>query len=151
RKGDIRVNYSFGFSLKGFIIFLLPMIPNLFYFLAPAASKFGGNVKNHFILDILEHGSQAVFFFMIIFLIRKQTLDFICSFSVGMVIALLVYYVLWILLFTGQSNLVILITMAILPVIYFILAEIWLNNYLAIIPTALFGIVHAFITYMDFS
>lgn len=145
------MNYHFGFSLKGFIIFLLPMIPNLFYFLIPASDTTGNSVNSHIILDILEHGSQAVFFFMIIFIIRKQTYENICSYTVGMAIMLLFYYVFWFFCFTGKSNLIILLAMAILPVIYFILAEIWLNNYLAIIPTIIFGIVHVIITYMDFS
>jgi hypothetical protein len=40
--------------------------------------------------------------------------------------------------------------MAIFPVIYFILKEMWLANYIAIITTVLFGMVHVIITYMSF-
>jgi hypothetical protein len=43
-----------------------------------------------------------------------------------------------------------LMAMAVLPVIYFILGGIWLHNILAVIATALFGIVHIIITYMDY-
>jgi hypothetical protein len=31
------MNYYFGFSWMGLIVFLLPMIPNIFYFLIPGS------------------------------------------------------------------------------------------------------------------
>jgi hypothetical protein len=147
--GDL-VNYYFGFSWKGLVVFLLPMIPNIFYFLIPASDASGNTANSHLILDIIEHGSQAIFIFMLIFVIRKQTSEILSSYSIGMVIMLISYYVLWVFYFTGKVNLVILLGMALLPVVYFVLAELWLHNYLAIIPTALFGIVHVIITYTDF-
>lgn len=145
------MNYHFGFSLRGFIIFLLPMIPNIFYFLIPAADASGKNVNSHLILDIFEHGSQAVFFFLLIFVIRIETFEILSPYTIGMAIMLILYYILWIFYFTGKVNLVILLGMAILPVVYFILGEMWLHIYIAVIPTVLFGIVHVIITYMDFS
>jgi hypothetical protein len=77
------LNYHFGFSLKGFIVFLLPMIPNLFYFLIPTLGASEKNMNRHMILDVLEHGSQALFFFMIIFVIRKQVCKNVCPYTVG--------------------------------------------------------------------
>ena len=144
------MHYYFGFSWSGFIVFLLPMIPNIFYFLIPVSGISGNNVNKHLILDVLEHGSQAIFIFLLIFVIRKQTSEILYPYTIGMAIMLISYYVLWILYFSGKANLVILLGMAILPVVYFVLAEMWLHNYLAIIATALFGIVHVIITYMDF-
>lgn len=72
------------------------------------------------------------------------------GYVIAIAIFLLSYYALWILLFAGNKNLLILICMAVFPVVYFILAEIWLYNFLAIIPTVIFGIVHVIITYKDF-
>jgi hypothetical protein len=144
------MDYYFGFSWKGLIVFLLPMIPNLFYFLIPASDAAGNNANSHLFLDILEHGSQALFIFLLIFVLSKQTSEILSPYSIGMVIMLICYYVLWIFCFTGNANLVILLGMAVLPLVYFGLAELWLHNYLAIIPTALFGILHVIITYMDF-
>ncbi|WP_032121136.1 hypothetical protein [Clostridium amazonitimonense] len=144
------MNYHFGFSWTGFIIFLLPMIPNIFYFLIPTSDASGNNVNSHLILEVLEHGSQALFIFLLIFVIRKQTSEILCAYTIAMAIMLIFYYVLWIFCFIGKANLLILLGMAVLPVAYFILAEIWLHNYLAIIPTVIFGIVHVIITYMDF-
>ncbi|MEK4273609.1 MULTISPECIES: hypothetical protein [unclassified Paenibacillus] len=142
------MNYHFGFSWKGLIIFLLPMIPNIFYFLIPASDISGNHANSHLILDVLEHGSQAIFFFLLIFVVRKQASEMRCPYIIGMAIMLIFYYGLWILYFTGNANSIIFLGMAVLPVVYFILAEIWLQNYLAIIPTVLFGIVHVINTYL---
>lgn len=141
--------YYFGFSWKSLIVFLLPMIPNIFYFFIPTsdASK---NGNNHLFLDILEHGSQAIFIFLLIFVISKQGSELISLYTIGMSIMLVIYYVLWISYFTGNISLASLLGMAVLPVIYFVLAEIWLHNYLAIVPTLLFGLVHIIITCMDY-
>ncbi|MBZ9685611.1 hypothetical protein G9F72_004495 [Clostridium estertheticum] len=140
-----------GFSWKGVIVFLLPMIPNIFYFLIPASDVSSTNVNTHLILDVLEHGSQAIFIFLLIFVTRKQTSEILCQYTIGMAIILICYYALWIFCFTGKANLGILLGMAVIPVVYFILAEMWLHNYLAIIPTVIFGVLHVIITYMDFS
>lgn len=144
------MDYYFGISWKGIILFLLPMIPNLFYFLIPKKEKSTKDVKRHLFLDILEHGSQGVFVFLLIFIMKNQTSETISPYSIGMGIMLILYYVLWVFYFTARVNLSVLLGLAIVPVIYFILAEIWLYNYLAIIPTVFFGIVHVIITYKDF-
>lgn len=89
----ITLNYHLGFSFKGFMVFLLPMIPNIFYFLIPTSGASRSNINSHIVLDVLEHGSQALFFFMIIFVIRKQIYKNICPYTVGMAIMLLFYYV----------------------------------------------------------
>ncbi|MCL6572310.1 MAG: hypothetical protein K6T88_11595 [Bacillus sp. (in: Bacteria)] len=144
------MNYYFGFSWKGLLVFLLPMIVNIFYFLIPTSDISGNKANNHLILEVLEKGSQAIFIFLLIFVIRKQASKLLSHYTIGMAILLISYYVLWIFYFTGSENLPILLGMAILPVVYFVLAEIWLHNYLAIIPTSLFGIFHLIITYMDY-
>lgn len=60
-------------------------------------------------------------------------------------------FLLWAMdiVFYRQRKLDYFLGMAVLPVVYFILAEIWLQNYLAIIPTVLFGIVHVINTYLS--
>ena len=77
--GENLMNYYFGFSWKGLIVFLLPMIPNIFYFLIPASDVSGNNANSHLILDVLEHGSQAIFIFLLIFVIRKQASEMLCA------------------------------------------------------------------------
>ena len=145
------MNYSFSFSLTGFLIVLLPMIPNVFYFLLPNAISSEKTENKLFILNIIEHGSQFIYIAILIFITTNKDLSMQSIYFIGMVVCLVVYYILWILLFSGHKNLIILISMAIFPVVYFIFSEIWINNFLAIIPTVIFGIVHVIITCKDFT
>lgn len=149
-QGGIFIKYSFGFSWNGFLIVLLPMIPNIFYFLFPDAISSGRVENSHLTLDLIEHGSQIIYITLLIFIITNKNVSLQSVYVIAMAIFLLSYYILWILLFAGNKDLIILICMAIFPVVYFILAEIWLRNFLAIIPTVIFGIVHVIITYKDF-
>lgn len=144
------MSYHFGFSWKGLIVFLLPMIPNMFYLLIPQVDRLGNQENSHLLLDILEHGSQAIFIFLLIFFVNKQRSEMIGPYTIGMAVMLIFYLILWIFYFMGNVNLIFLLGMAVFPVVYFILAEIWLHNYIAIIPTVIFGIVHVIITYIDY-
>lgn len=54
------MKYSFGFSWRGFLIVLLPMVPNIFYFLFPNAISSGKLENGHLILDVIEHGSHLI-------------------------------------------------------------------------------------------
>lgn len=144
------MNLYLGFSCKGFLIVLLPMLPNILFFLYPNAIASGDIVKGHKVLDIIEHGSQIIFIAFLLFYKSKQEVTIRSAYVLGMVIFLVSYYVLWVLLFGGNKTLIVLICMAIFPVVYFILAEVWLHNYIAIIFTMIFGFVHVMITYMDY-
>lgn len=144
------MDYYFAFSWKGLLVFLLPMIPNIFYFLYPKLSASGSTANRHLILDIIEHGSQAIFILLLVVLISKKNSPILSSYTIFIAILLLSYYAFWIIYFTGNKNLTILLGMAVLPVVYFILAEIWLHNFPAIIPTVFFGTAHIIITYMDY-
>ncbi len=144
------MDYTFGISWKGILIFLLPMIPNIFYFLFPKVNVPGNAANKHLILDIAEHGSQAVFVFLLVFLLSKQDSAVLSFYTLGLAVILLTYFVLWIFFFLGTKKLMILLGLAILPVAYFILAEIWLHNIPAVIPTVIFGIIHTIITCLDY-
>jgi len=144
------MNQYLGFSWKGFLVVMLPMLPNILFFLYPDAITSGNTVKSHQVLDIIEHGSQVIFIAFLLFYKSKQEVPFRSNYVLGMLIFLVSYYVLWVLLFGGKKSLIVLLCMAIFPVIYFIFAEIWLHNYIAIIFTMIFGFVHVMITYMDY-
>ena len=121
------MNLSFNFSMGGFLLVLLPMLPNVLYFIF--LEKFGSETSpnSHRTLDMIEHDAQFIFIGFLIF-----------------------YYLLWGLLFLGRKTLTILLAMSIVPVIYFILGAILLRNFLAIIPMIIFLIFHVLITYFNY-
>lgn len=141
---------NIGFSWKGLIIFLLPMLPNALFFIFKDQNGNMSAANNHFLLDIVEHGSQVIFAALLIFMVSRKDSPVLCGYTILMLILVLAYYGLWIGYFTIGADFIMLMAMAVLPVIYFILGEIWLHNIPAVIATALFGIVHIIITYMDY-
>lgn len=145
------MQYHFGFSLKGLLIFLLPMIPNLFFFLLPASAGAVSSISNTKTLDFLEHGTQGIFIFLLIFFVSNKASQLNSPYTIAMGIILALYYLLWIIYFTCHVTLLFQLGLAVLPVIYFILAELWLHNPLAIIPTLLFGVFHVIITLSNYS
>lgn len=145
------MQYHFGFSLKGLIIFLLPMIPNLFFFLLPSSAAASSSVSNTKILDFLEHGSQGIFIFILVFFVSNKVSQLSSRYIIAMGIMLALYYLLWIIYFTGHVTLLFQLGLAVLPVFYFIFGELWLHNPLAIIPTIIFGIFHVIITLSNYS
>lgn len=139
-----------GFSWEGLVVFILVMVPNLFYFWLPKSSGAGRAASHHWLLDVIEHASQAVFVLLLVFFRRSQVSHVLSPYTLGMAVFLFVYYLLWILYFRGFRNLTVLLGMAASPVVYFILAEIWLYKGPAIVPTAIFGVTHIVITYIDY-
>ncbi len=142
---------NMGFSLKGLVIFLLPMLPNILFFILPKPNSSLAVANNHSLLDIIEHGSQAIFFVLLIFGVSKTESPVLCGYTILMVMLLLSYYGLWLAYYTVGTNFTMIMLMAIFPVSYFFLAEIWLQNLLAIVPLTIFGITHIIITYRNYS
>jgi hypothetical protein len=87
---------------------------------------------------------------LLIIIVSRKDSRVLCWYTILMLILLLFYYGLWIGYFTIGAGFIMLMAMAVLPVIYFILGELWIHNLPAIIPTTIFGIVHIIITYMDY-
>ncbi|MBK1813252.1 hypothetical protein JHL18_21760 [Clostridium sp. YIM B02505] len=142
-------SYRLGFSLKGFVAFMVVMIPNIVWIIAPPVNDpIAGNNALYPIIDILLVASQVIMIALLIIIIPNENMN---SKSIKIYfklacLCLLGYYVSWFCYYTGMVYPLMLVGMAVLPSIYFILIELWLKNYIAIIPSIIFGITHIAIT-----
>ncbi|OBR62188.1 hypothetical protein A7K91_00725 [Paenibacillus oryzae] len=145
------LHYAWGFSWKGLLLFMLVMLPNLLYIWipAPVAKKIEG--PGFLALTIVEHGSQALFVVLLLFLTSTKVSPLQSPYLYGMGLLLLAYYVLWGLFFAGMAGKMAWMALAILPVIYFMLAALWLHNFPALLPTVIFGAAHAAITWQTYN
>jgi hypothetical protein len=141
---------NIGFSWKGLVVFLLPMLPNVLFFILKDPNGRMAVTNNHLLLDIIEHGSQGIYAVLLIFLVSRKESPILSGYMIFIVLFLLAYFGLWVAYFTIGANFTMLMLMAIIPVIYFIIAEIWLHNLPAVVFTAIFGIVHVIITYINY-
>ncbi|HHX12261.1 MAG TPA: hypothetical protein GX731_05525 [Clostridiales bacterium] len=144
------MKYSFGVSWKGLLVIVLLIIPNAIFALFPDLMPISNSFKDHLPLDIIEHGTRAIYIALLISLRPQKEASLKKSYILPMTILLLAYYSLWLALLTGNHSFIVLLGMAIVPVIFLIFAELWLNIYPAILPTVIFGIIHVIITYIDY-
>jgi len=118
-------------------------------FFAEKCKRFRKHSKPSFDFRYYRARKSAIFILLLVFLVSKKDSPILSPYTIYIAILLISYYALWIFCFADNKNLTILLGMAVLPVAYFILAEIWLHNFPAIIPTVIFGIAHIIITYID--
>ena len=146
---------EFKFSVYGLVIFLLPMFINVVYFLLPPKNIEGEDSNQNKILESIEQISRIAFAVAICTLVSMRELDFKSPFLYLALLFLVLYYIVWIRYFTkgrdvsllGENFLFVPIPLAVFPVMYFIFASIWMNNYIALAIMILFGIVHFKISY----
>ncbi len=149
------MQFSFGFSWIGLIIFALPMLPNLLFILLPPKAEQEPAKEGGKLLGILENAGRVAYIVLIIFLVSKKEITLINPFTVAMLVFLLLYYFLWFQYFAGgrgralmgKSFLGIPVPMAVFPVLYFILAALWLRNLPALAAAILFGFAHVVNSY----
>ncbi len=139
-----------GLSLKGILIPLLVLLPNLlFAFIGPQHMP-KNLLSTPLIFTVLERIGQVACFTMPILFgkkIAEQQGNFL---PILMAICLLVYYLCWIRYFAGGREFALLfkplgyipIPMALFPILYFLLLGLWLKSYLFVTPALLFAVGH---------
>ena len=152
------MNIHFGFSWVGLVIFLLPILINILYVMFPPKSNGGeGDTQNRKfpVLEAIEHGTRIAYAVILCILISNKSLNYANSLLYISIVFLILYYIVWIRYFIGGRDTKLLGTkflfipmpLAVFPVLYFIFASLWMNNYIATGVMLVFGIVHNIISY----
>lgn len=139
-----------GLHLKGFILPILVLLPNLLLLFFPPI-----NIPNHrstppLIFTIFERVGQVTCFSLPILFgkrIADQPMDLLMWF---MFVCLIIYYLCWIRFFWSSREYAVLfqplgfipVPLALFPILYFLLLALWLNSYLFALPAVLFAIGH---------
>ena len=147
-----------GFSFTGLIVFLLPMIINIFYVIFPP-KRSGEEVQNKRfpVLEIIENVTRIAYAIILCLWISNEKLNYKSYLLIVSIIFLILYYMVWIRYFIGGRNVKLLgksflfipMPLAIFPVLYFIFASLWMSNYIATGIMIIFGIVHSIISYKN--
>ncbi len=139
-----------GLHLKGILIPLLVMLPNLvFLFLGPHHMPQNLSTSSAVITVLERIGQISCFAMPLVFghKIAEQPVNFT---PVLMGICMLLYYICWIRYFAGGREFALLyeplgpvpIPMALFPILYFLLLGVWMKSYLFVVPALLFAIGH---------
>ncbi len=144
------MQFSLGFSWIGLVIFALPMVPNLLFFLLPPKGEQEQAKEGGKLIGMLENVGRIAYLLLIIFVLSGKEITLLSPVTIAMLIFLFLYYMLWLRYFLanretsllGKSFLKIPVPMAVFPVSYFVLAAFWLGNLPALAAALLFGIAH---------
>ena len=137
--------YKFGFSLAGFIAVLLPQIPNVLWALLPAiSSTLHSNGSASPFVEAAGTVSQSLMIALLILLVNKRhhpakNRRGIAAVGVACLIG---YLLLWVWYFTAPITPMLLLTMAVLPSVYFLCVGLYLENYPSLIPASVFALIH---------
>jgi len=153
RKIERPVPYAFGFSLCGFLAFALQELPYLPWALWPPPNNpLAGNTAPYLWLEIAEKVAGILTVVVLIFIVRKNAAKFIRNrFFLLAAICLTFYYASWIAYFAGCTNgwLIVLGLSALAP-IYYLCVALGLQNKPAVIPCAIFIVVHTSLNTLNF-
>lgn len=138
------------FSWRAFVIFILAMIPNIIYFKNPPTDLPAELERGKRLVETIENISRMISIILLMFLSKNPNASLRSPWTVGMVVFLSLYFVLWGRYFWGGRSYSLLgkrfmgipAPMAIFPVCYFICAAFWLDCVPAVVTLIIFGISH---------
>lgn len=153
------MDVHFGFSWTGLVVFLLPMIINIFYAVSPPAGKNKDAFKNNKypVLEGVEQISRIVYAILICVLVSNRPLNYRNPLMFVSGAFLLFYIIVYLRYFVGgrraallgESFLMISQPVAVFPVLYFLFAALWMDNPLAALVMVVFGVAHNIIVYRN--
>ena len=130
--------YRFGFDVWGLILFLLVMLPNFIWFAVPAQNDVLRAESATPIIDAIALVCQVLTVACLCFVINKERSKLRFSLLViAAVICVVVYYLGWVLYYTGIASDWVILMLTIPPCLAFILFAADRKN----IPAALFATV----------
>lgn len=135
--------YKFGFDFWGLILFLIIMIPNFIWFAIPAPHDILRAESVTPVVDSIASIAQVI---MIICLCIFQKTGIekirITKLLIVTIVSCLLYFVCWILYYSGITNDGIILGLTIFPCLAFLCYSVDRKNMTAFVPAVIFTICH---------
>lgn len=136
--------FKWGFDFWALVLFAVLMLPNIIYWCIPEFSDLGGDG----VIDVFANILQVFGVGLLIFLVQKEQEDkkekkyFFDSLFMTVSLLVLLYYAAWMIYFFGTLNFGVILFLAGCPCIALVLFAIERKNYIALVPLAIFSILH---------
>lgn len=135
--------YKLGFDVRGFVLFLIIMIPNFIWFAVPAPKDILRGISSTQGIDTIGSICQVVMIICLCILINKNPNPFhITSLITATVICCVLYFLSWIFYYVGRTNPLVILGLILPPCLAFLCYSIDRKNMVAIVPTVIFTICH---------
>lgn len=156
---DMIKKYKFGLDVGGMILFLLVMMPNFIRLAIPAPNDILSSESKTQVLDMIASVFQIIFIAALCLLIRQESRktknNTLCGFhlspwGVAAIICVGMYFVGWILYYSGNASAAVILLLTIPPCLSFVFYEIERKNTIALIPTLAFSCCHLIYAIVNF-
>ena len=135
--------YRFGFDVWGLIFFLMVMLPNFIWFAVPAPNDVLRVESVTPVVDIVASVCQVLTVACLCFVIHKERGKLRFSpLVIATMVCVIVYYIGWLLYYTGIVNVWVILLLTILPCLAFILFAADRKNLPAVVFATAFAVCH---------
>ena len=146
--------YKAGFSLEGLLGSLLVILPNIIWAIVPPANDvLSENSVEIPALDLIMNVCRIALITLLIVVVNKTEGESRGErrFLVPAALSLLAYYVSWVMFYAGVTNpWLFILGLATAPSLFFILLALGLSNKPALVPGAVFAVLHIAVTAIGF-
>ena len=143
--------YRFGFDFWGLLLFLLVMLPNFIWFAVPAPNDVLRTESVTPVVDVMASICQVLTVACLCFLIneKRDKLRF-SPLVIAAAVCVAVYYLGWVLYYSGIANSWIILLMTLPPCLAFILFAADRKNLPAVLFASVFAVGHAMFALVNF-
>ena len=143
--------YRFGFDVWGLIFFLMVMLPNFIWFAVPAPNDVLRAESVTPVVDIVASVCQVLTVACLCFVIHKERGKLRFSpLVIATMVCVIVYYIGWLLYYTGIVNVWVILLLTISPCLAFILFAADRKNLPAVVFATAFAVCHLIFAIMNF-
>ena len=143
--------YRFGFDVWGLTLFLLVMLPNFIWFAVPAPNDVLRSESVTPIIDAIASVCQVLTIACLCFVINKERSKLRFSpLVIVAVICVVVYYLGWVLYYTGIASNWVILMLTIPPCLAFIFFAVDRKNLPAVLFATVFAMCHFVFAVVNF-
>ena len=143
--------YRFGFDVWGLIFFLMVMLPNFIWFAVPAPNDVLRAESVTPVVDMVASVCQVLTVACLCFVINKERGKLRFSpLVIATMVCVIVYYIGWLLYYTGIVNVWVILLLTISPCLAFILFAADRKNLPAVVFATAFAVCHLFFAIINF-
>ena len=125
------------FNIYGVLLFILIMIPNFIWFMVKAPNDILRIESITPTIDLIASIFQIIMIICFCFSKDKNN-----KIGISSLVSLILYFVCWVFYYFGIVNDMVIIGLCLFPCLSFLIYGIKIKNWIAIIPTIIFTILH---------
>ena len=131
-------NINLKFNIFGLLLFVIVMLPNIFWFIFPPPNDVLRKESLTPIIDTIASIFQIIMIVCLCFVNKKYAKKY----DLLSLICVAIYFLCWILYYFSIVNSVVILGLCIFPCLSFIFYEIRIKNWAAFVATIIFFLLH---------